>query len=202
MIEVATTRNVERGFIHKRIGKFARKALSFAGATGIPGFSQGAQLARSFLRGGSRSRSFVEARGAQNFRARARRARLGKQAQASRFPGRNPLEVVVAAKRFGAGASDSAMFAATGDQCPKGWHLNKTGYFLKDGWFVAPMSRCVKNRRRNNDNGRAAMRAARRLLGRKRSQDAIDKALRAFAPRGRSRSKSAPAKTGTTIVQN
>ena len=67
---------------------------------------------------------------------------------------------------------------ATGYQAPPpnggtGYHLNKTGYFLKDGTFVAPESRWVKNRRRNPGN----MRALSRSLGRIKSAKRMTKAL-------------------------
>jgi len=77
----------------------------------------------------------------------------------------------------------------TADGCPKGFHLNKSSYNLKNGTHVPERSLCVKNRRRNNDNGTAALRAARRLIGRKNHQDTIDKALRKIAPAKR---RSAP----------
>jgi len=51
---------------------------------------------------------------------------------------------------------------------PKGFHLNKTGYFLQTGEFVAPMSRFVRNRRRNPGNMRAADRALSRIESAKR----------------------------------
>lgn len=192
MITVTTTRVPERAFIHKRIGKFAKKALGIVGAVGIPGVSVAARTARSFLGGGSRSPAFTNARAAQLARGRAF------------LPGfRQPVGpggILGAVGPFRGGVTGFEA-AAAGDTCPKGFHLNKSEYHLKSGEFIPEMSRCVKNRRRNNDNGSAAMRAARRLLGRKKSQDTIDKALRAFAPRGRSRAKSAPSK-GTTIVQN
>lgn len=46
---------------------------------------------------------------------------------------------------------------------PSGFHLNKSGYFLKDGTYVPPRSRFVKNRRRNPLNPRALSRALSRL---------------------------------------
>jgi len=83
--------------------------------------------------------------------------------------------------------------APTADGCPKGFHLNKSSYTLKSGDHIEERTQCVKNRRRNNDNGVAAMRAARRLIGRKKSQDTIDKALKAIAPPSRrSRKQHAP----------
>lgn len=45
----------------------------------------------------------------------------------------------------------------------KGYHLNKTSYFLKDGTFVPEGSRLVKNRRRNPLNPRALRRAIARI---------------------------------------
>jgi len=188
----------ERGFLHKRIAKFAGKlgglGLSLVGAAGIPGVSLGARLGRSFLRGGSRSRGFLDARAVQRARAFS-----GARGGGERVP--PDIRNVAEARARMAAANGSAAVAPTGDACPKGFHLNKSGYHLRDGAFVAPLTLCVKNRRRNNDNGRAAMRAARRLLGRKKSQDAIDRALRAFAGKSRRRAPSAPTK-GTTIVQN
>lgn len=69
---------------------------------------------------------------------------------------------------------------ATGYQAPPpegaamgGYHLNKTGYFLKDGTWIAPMSRWVKNRRRNPGN----MRALSRSLGRIKSAKRMTRAL-------------------------
>jgi hypothetical protein len=46
---------------------------------------------------------------------------------------------------------------------PKGHHLNKTAYFLKDGTFVPEGSRYVKNRRRNPLNPRALRHAVSRI---------------------------------------
>lgn len=44
-----------------------------------------------------------------------------------------------------------------------GYHLNKSGYFLKDGTYIAPESVWVKNRRRNPLNPRALDRAIGRI---------------------------------------
>lgn len=49
---------------------------------------------------------------------------------------------------------------ATG--APQGYHLNKTGYWTRSG-YVAPRSKWVRNRTRNVSNGKANMRALRRL---------------------------------------
>ncbi len=47
--------------------------------------------------------------------------------------------------------------------CPSGFHANKSDYFLRDGTFVPKGSKCVRNRRRNPLNPRAASRAISRI---------------------------------------
>jgi len=46
---------------------------------------------------------------------------------------------------------------------PRGFHLNKSSYFLRDGSFVERGTKFVRNRRLNNANGRAQGRAITRL---------------------------------------
>jgi len=46
---------------------------------------------------------------------------------------------------------------------PKGFHLNKSDYFLKSGAFIAKGTRWIKNRRRNPLNPRALRRAISRI---------------------------------------
>lgn len=48
---------------------------------------------------------------------------------------------------------------------PAGFHINKSGYFLRSGEFVPPRSRWVRNRSRNSANGRALNRAIGRVSG-------------------------------------
>jgi len=55
-----------------------------------------------------------------------------------------------------------------GGGCPKGFQLNKTDYFLKDGTFVQAGTRCVAMRRRNPLNPRAFDRALGRISAAKR----------------------------------
>lgn len=64
---------------------------------------------------------------------------------------------------------------------PKGYHLNKTGYFLKSGAYVAPGTKWVKNRTRNFANGRALNRAISRTAGFNRMVKRSRKNLRALA---------------------
>ena len=47
--------------------------------------------------------------------------------------------------------------------CPSGFHANKSDYFLRDGTFVPKGSKCVRNRRRNPLNPKAASRAISRI---------------------------------------
>lgn len=66
-----------------------------------------------------------------------------------------------AAQRFFPGG-ETGFECPPGAACPKGMRLNKSAYFLRDGTFVAPATRCVKSRRINAGNGRAVRRAIQR----------------------------------------
>jgi len=59
---------------------------------------------------------------------------------------------------------------------PRGFHLNKSSYFLRDGTFVERGTVWVRNRRRNASNGRANDHAIRRLSG---AQNQAKEVLRA-----------------------
>ena len=69
--------------------------------------------------------------------------------------------IVGAAQRFFPGG-ETGFECPPGAACPKGMRLNKSAYFLKDGTFVMPGTRCVKVRRINAGNGKAVRRAIRR----------------------------------------
>lgn len=72
-----------------------------------------------------------------------------------------------------------------------GYHLNKTGYFLRDGTFIPPLSKWVKNRRRNPGNMRALSRSLGRIKSAKRMTKALSAiSIRSSCPPGRSRSRS------------
>ena len=63
---------------------------------------------------------------------------------------------------------------ATGmEGCPQGHRPNKSGYFLRDGTFVAPNTVCVKIRRRNPLNPRALSRSMARIESAKRAADVL-----------------------------
>jgi hypothetical protein len=57
--------------------------------------------------------------------------------------------------------------------CPKGWHANKSGYFLMSGEWVGEGTKCVKNRRKNPMNARALSSAITRVNGGKRFQHTL-----------------------------
>jgi len=59
---------------------------------------------------------------------------------------------------------------------PRGFHLNKSSYFLRDGTFIERGSIFVRNRRLNNANGRAQDKAIVRL---EKGQDHAKKLLKA-----------------------
>lgn len=60
-------------------------------------------------------------------------------------------------------------------KCISGFHANKASYFLKDGTFIAEGSRCVKNRRMNPLNPRAASTAIKRIGRGKDATGALDR---------------------------
>lgn len=59
--------------------------------------------------------------------------------------------------------------------CPSGHRPNKTSYFLRDGTFVPEGSRCVKIRRRNPLNPRAADRAISRITSAKKAASKLSR---------------------------
>ena len=70
---------------------------------------------------------------------------------------------------------------AAGGVQPAGTHLNKSSYFLRSGEFVPARSRYVRNRTRNNANGRALRRAIGRAKGFDNLVKRNRKALRSLA---------------------
>lgn len=67
-----------------------------------------------------------------------------------------------AAQRLIPGGQTGFVECPPGGGCPSGFRPNKSAYFLKDGTFVSPGSRCVRIRRINPANGKAVKRAIRR----------------------------------------
>ena len=110
-------------------------------------------------------------------------SRSGFQQTPEPFPGKlGPFELdIFGAGQKGASLSlgangESTAFVQNGNgACPVGRHLNKSSYFLNDGTFIQKGSRCVKNRRRNPLNPRAASRAISRLESAKKATRSIDR---------------------------
>lgn len=102
----------------------------------------------------------------------------------------------------GSGVAGSIAPVGTEMLCPSGFHLNQSAYNLKGGARVEKRTRCVKNRHRNPDNGKASLKAARRLVARNKRQALVDKALRIIAPAKRRAAAPKALPKGTTIVQN
>jgi len=93
------------------------------------------------------------------------------------FMGESGAGVTLFGQQGGKG-SGTALMKVNGNgngACPAGEHPNKSSYFLKDGTFVPEGSRCVKNRRRNPLNPRAASSAISRLEGTKKAIRRIDR---------------------------
>jgi hypothetical protein len=77
--------------------------------------------------------------------------------------------VVAAAQRFLPGGE-----TGLGAGCPKGFHPNKSSYWLKDGTFVEKHTKCVRHRRRYNPaNAQATSRSIGRVNSAKRMQGAL-----------------------------
>lgn len=198
----------QRNFVHKKLfGGF--KTIVGIGArvasvTGIPGISQVGGFVSSVLPGGSRNASFISARSAGMARGPAfnRGRGIGNMGPPTRLPGgvlpqSSPMRTNPAVQNV-MGATN--VLAQTGE-CPRGFHRNKSTYRLvTSGELVTAGTRCVRNRRRNPDNGRASLRAARRLLARQKHAKTIDDALRSLAPRKTSRRSAPPARSGGPIV--
>ena len=68
--------------------------------------------------------------------------------------------------------------SAAGQVIPRGFRLNKSSYFLKDGTFVPEGTRLVRVRRRNFANGRALRRSIGRVQGFERLVKSSRKSLR------------------------
>jgi len=96
--------------------------------------------------------------------------------------------VRAAVERFLPGGATGLMIPMGTDRmtmrlaCPSGWHPNKSDSWGPDG-FTAEGTKCVRNRRRNNYNARAAKRSMRRLSGLADDMQKLQKSLRKISPR-------------------
>lgn len=144
------------------LGKAIKGGLGVVSRLGIPLVSGAAGVAGGLLGGALGGRAGPGLPGPTGGFAGAVR----------RFAGPMPISlqtqvptpgVVGAAQRFLPGG-------ATGMQgCGNGTRPNKSGYFLRDGSFIAPGTVCVKRRRMNPLNPRALSRSMRRIESAKRA---------------------------------
>lgn len=129
-----------------------------AGATGgILGGRAGAMRTRE-----ERARMGVPTMGVpMQLAPRGRGPGRTRQQERAGVGGRKRGGVTGAVQRFLPGGETGYEIAQVA--CPSGFHANKTDYFLRDGTFVPKGSKCVRNRRRNPLNPRAASRAISRI---------------------------------------
>jgi len=66
-------------------------------------------------------------------------------------------------------------------QIPRGYRLNKSGYHLKDGTYIAPGTKLVKVRTRNFANGKALNKSISRVQGFERLVKRSRKSLRSLS---------------------
>jgi len=187
--------NDRRGFLHKKIGGFAKGLLGIGSGLlpgplgGIAGFGSkllgggGSRAAagggRSFGRGrgrfppgtrtqiptpglGGRIQRFLPG-GGTGFTTVDPRFFSGGRGGGERVPAdiRNVLE---AGQRMRSGSTTNGLCPDEPRICPpRGFHLNKSSYFLRDGTFVERGTVFVRNRRLNNANGQAQAKAITRL---------------------------------------
>jgi len=104
---------------------------------------------------------------------------------------RGPLGTCINLPMMGAPGMGMTRPGGPGGATMGGYHLNKTGYFLRDGSYVAPFSKWVKNRRRNPGNMKALSRSLGRIKSAKRMTQALSAiTIRSSCPPSRSRSRS------------
>ena len=167
--------NDERGFIHKKIAGLAGKVLGTVGRLPVVRAFPAAGIARGvgdFL-GGITDRPPPQP--ITNFPRRP-------PPSISLPPGITPKGPGGVIGLFPGVPGGVTGFATNGcpaeaQVCaPRGFHLNKSSYFLRDGTFVEKGTKFVRNRRLNNANGRAQDRSIVRL---EKGQDHAKKLLKA-----------------------
>lgn len=75
----------------------------------------------------------------------------------------------------GSAAEQATRAAQVNGKCAPGFHLNRATYFLKNGTRIAKGSRCVRDRRMNPLNPRAASKAIKRIGRAKAATDSLDR---------------------------
>lgn len=198
---LGNTRHDERGFIHKKIGGFIGGAVRGAvgGVVGVV-TRGGIPTPLSVLGGAVRGALGQRAPRQQQLAVTPTR-RFPLQAPVSRLQGGGQRQTtgisvgpVLIGRRTetlqvgtgnGRGGQQGVIaqdgVCPPGAVCPKGMRPNKSSYFLRDGTFVQRESRCVKIRRRDALNGRAALNSTRRLVAYTKANRRVATAIRAAA---------------------
>jgi len=164
------------GDIWKGIRKVGGIATGIVGGLGIPVVSGVARTVGGALFGppgiqrytGPMIPSFAPTPGTTTYAQGPRGVPVGIASSFGARPGLAGFQMVPT-PGFGGAVERFLPGGATGFQQAgppmSGYHWNKSGYFLRDGTFVAPGTKMVRNRRRNPGN----MRALSRSLGRIKS---------------------------------
>lgn len=170
----------QRGFIHKKILGVAKTALGLGSSFLPPGIRHVAQAGIGVL-GGARPtmqtalprhpRGLPQGSRVQfptpGIAGRVQRFLPGGKSGFSTLPQglipRGPGGILGAFPGVPGGVTGFAQEGQNGACPPRGFHLNKSSYFLRDGTFVERGTRMVKNRKRNAANGRANDHAITRL---------------------------------------
>jgi len=167
--------NDERGFIHKKILGIGSKVLGVAGRV-IPLPGAGILRTAGDILGGLAQPA--PRRPPPQIIEHLRPPRPGISLPPALIP-KGPGGLIGALPGVPGGISGFADNGCPGEPkvcAPRGTHLNKSSYFLRDGTFVPKGTRFVSNRRLNNANGRAQDKAIVRL---EKGQDHAKKLLKA-----------------------
>lgn len=157
------------GSIGKFLGGVAKTATGIVGGLGIPVVSGVARATHGILTGGAvpiQTQAYARA-------PTARQVGLAR-GQVSR--------AAAITQRLGGygttaprGVYQAPAMNGTQPACMAGYRPNKTAYFLRDGTFVPKGSKCVKVRRRNPANMRAADRAIGRIESAKKAMSRMNR---------------------------
>jgi hypothetical protein len=159
------------GSIGKFLGGVAKTATGIVGGLGIPVVSGVARTVGGLLSGQVQPAggTFPISRAGTGRQLGLARGQVGRAAAIQRrFAGG------VGVQR-GPGIVSVPQMNGTQPLCPAGHRPNKTSYFLRDGSFVPAGSKCVKVRRRNPANMRAADRAIGRIESAKKAMSRMNR---------------------------
>lgn len=171
------------------IGKGLKKATGIVGDLGVPGVSGAARLANRALTarlGNPVHRAAAPITQAPaNFRMPPSRATRGGRNFNPPFGGGRGVGITLrSGRRIGFGETNGtgtrtqkqqAKANAAALECPVGFRPNKTSYHTLSEGFVEAGTKCVRIRKRNPLNPRAADRAIRRIVSAKKAVKSLSK---------------------------